>query len=292
MLKRWLFKKPKNELEASGENTVTQAPSVPDALFLTCKGCKAQIISDDLDKNLNVCPQCGKHLPMTARSRIFFIADKGSFVEIDAELVSKDLIDFPDYSRKLKTAMAQSGENEAVICGTASIGGHPCCLCSMESRFMMGSMGTVVGEKITRLFEEASKHSLPVIGFTLSGGARMQEGILSLMQMAKTSGAVQRHSALGNLYISVLCDPTAGGVTASFAMESDIALAEPGALICFAGPRVIEQTIRQTLPEGFQSAEFLLQRGFIDAVVPRSAQKETLQRLLMLHQRRLEYAGI
>lgn len=157
---------------------------------------------------------------------------------------------------------------------------------------MMGSMGTVVGEKITRLFEEASKLGLPVIGFTLSGGARMQEGILSLMQMAKTSGAVQRHGALGNLYISVLCDPTAGGVTASFAMESDIALAEPDALICFAGPRVIEQTIRQTLPAGFQSSEFLLERGFIDAVVPRSSQKEVLRRLLTLHQRRQSHEGL
>ncbi len=219
------------------------------------------------------------------------MADEGSFVETDAQMISVDLIGFPQYTSKLETAAKTSGENEAVICGIASIGGFPCCIFSMESRFMMGSMGTVVGEKITRLFETAQKRGLPVIGFTLSGGARMQEGILSLMQMAKTSGAVQRHSAQGHLYISVLCDPTAGGVTASFAMESDIALAEPGALICFAGPRVIEQTIRQKLPEGFQSAEFLRERGFIDEVVPRSEQKETLQRLLMLHQRREEYAG-
>jgi len=292
MLKRELFRKPGNALEATGATQGKQAPSVPDAFFITCKGCKAAVFSGDLEDNLNVCPQCGKHLPLPARARIALTVDPGSFEEMDADMTSSDLIAFPDYPRKLREAMSQSNENEAVICGAARIDGLPCHVFAMESRFMMGSMGTVVGEKITRLFEQATRSGFPVIGFTVSGGARMQEGILSLMQMAKISGAVQRHSAAGNLYISVLCDPTAGGVTASFAMESDIALAEPGALICFAGPRVIEQTIRQKLPDGFQSAEFLLDKGFIDAVVPRHEQRDMLQRLLKLHQRRPQHAGI
>jgi len=292
MLKRELFKKPGNALEATGTAQEQQAPSVPDSLFITCRSCKVAVFSGDLEDNLNVCPQCGKHLPLPARVRIAITVDTDSFEEMDADMTSSDLIAFPDYPRKLREAMSHSNENEAVICGAACIGGLPCYVFAMESRFMMGSMGTVVGEKITRLFEQATRSGHPAIGFTVSGGARMQEGILSLMQMAKTSGAVQRHSAAGNLYISVLCDPTAGGVTASFAMESDIALAEPGALICFAGPRVIEQTIRQKLPEGFQSAEFLLEKGFIDAVVPRREQRDILQRLLRLHQRRPQHAGI
>lgn len=292
MLKRELFKKPGNALEATGTAQEQQAPSVPDSLFITCRSCKAAVFSGDLEDNLNVCPQCGKHLPLPARVRVAITVDTDSFEEMDADMTSSDLIAFPDYPRKLREAMSHSNENEAVICGAACIGGLPCYVFAMESRFMMGSMGTVVGEKITRLFEQATLSGHPAIGFTVSGGARMQEGILSLMQMAKTSGAVQRHSAAGNLYISVLCDPTAGGVTASFAMESDIALAEPGALICFAGPRVIEQTIRQKLPEGFQSAEFLLEKGFIDAVVPRREQRDILQRLLRLHQRRPQHAGI
>ncbi len=292
MLKRDSFKKPGNALEANDNAREHQTPSVPDDLFITCKGCKAAVFSGDLKENLHVCPLCGKHLPMPSRIRIALTVDPDSFEETDTDMVSGDLIAFPGYPRKLKEAMDLTGENEAVICGTGRIGGLPCCVFAMESRFMMGSMGTVVGEKITRLFEQATRSGLPMIGFTVSGGARMQEGILSLMQMAKTSGAVQRHSAAGNLYISVLCDPTSGGVTASFAMESDIALAEPGALICFAGPRVIEQTIRQKLPEGFQSAEFLLEKGFIDAVVPRQAQRGTLQYLLKLHIRRPQLAGV
>ena len=177
----------------------------------------------------------------------------------------------------------QSGESESVICGTARIGGFPCGLCVMDSSFMMGSMGTVTGEKITRMFEYATEHGLPMVVFTVSGGARMQEGIMSLMQMAKTSGAVKRHSDAGLFYITVLTDPTTGGVTASFAMEGDIILAEPKALIGFAGPRVIEQTIRQRLPQGFQRSEFLQEKGFVDAVVSRKDMKDTLANLLSLH---------
>ena len=202
---------------------------------------------------------------------------------MDADLVSENILDFPEYTRKLKTSKMSRGENESVICGTAEIEGSKTVLCVMDSSFMMGSMGTVTGEKITRAFEYATENNLPVIVFTVSGGARMQEGILSLMQMAKTSGAVKRHSDKGLLYITVLTDPTTGGVTASFAMEGDIILAEPKALIGFAGPRVIEQTIRQKLPKDFQTAEFLLEKGFVDAVVNRKDMKKTLSKLLKLH---------
>ena len=199
--------------------------------------------------------------------------------------MSSDPLNFPGYREKLARAAEESGENEGVICGLGAVDNIPAAVFAMEPGFMLGSMGVAVGEKITRLFELAAGQGLPVIGFTLSGGARMQEGILSLMQMAKTSGAVKLHSDAGNLYIAVLCDPTMGGVTASFAMEADIILAEPGALIGFAGPRVIEQTIRQTLPEGFQRAEFIMEKGFIDAIVPRAVLRETIARLLRLHRR-------
>ncbi len=283
MFKKGLFKKPANALEIRGAEAGHAAPAAPDELFVICRGCGSALPSGDLEKNLHVCPKCGRCLPIGARARIGITSDPGSFEEADAEMTSRDLIGFPGYVKKLEDAARQSGEKEAVVCGTSRVRGLSCAVFSMESRFMMGSMGTVAGEKITRLFESAAARALPVVGFTLSGGARMQEGALSLMQMAKTSGAVHRHGEAGNLFISVLCDPTAGGVMASFAMQSDIVLAEPGALICFAGPRVIEQTIRQKLPPGFQKAEFLLEKGFVDAIVPRKDQKETLARLLALH---------
>ena len=213
------------------------------------------------------------------------LADPDSFQEHDAGLCAGDLLQFPGYPKKLETARTASGELEAVICGEAAIGGQRCCLFVMDPYFMMGSMGTVVGEKITRLFEYAMAHRLPVVGYTVSGGARMQEGILSLMQMAKTSAAVRRHSDAGLFYLVVLTNPTTGGVTASFAMEGDIHLAEPGATIGFAGPRVIEQTTRKKLPPGFQTAEFLLDHGFVDAIVPRSGQRKALAQLLRLHER-------
>jgi acetyl-CoA carboxylase carboxyl transferase subunit beta len=210
-------------------------------------------------------------------------ADKDTFVEMDADFESTNIIDFPDYDEKLEKNKKKSGEKESVICGSCKLGGIDIVIVSMNSEFMMGSMGTVTGDKITRAFEYATEHKLPIIVFTVSGGARMQEGILSLMQMAKTSGAVKMHSDAGLLYITVLTDPTSGGVTASFAMEGDIILAEPKALIAFAGPRVIEQTIRQKLPRDFQTAEFVLQKGFVDKVVDRRHLKETLSHLLKIH---------
>ena len=196
---------------------------------------------------------------------------------------SENPLNFPGYNDKIETVRIASAEKEAVVCGTASIGAQKCCLFVMESYFMMGSMGSAVGEKITSLFEYAVQHRLPVVGFTVSGGARMQEGLLSLMQMAKTSAAVKRHSDAGLLYIAVLTDPTTGGVTASFAMEADIIIAEPGATVGFAGARVIEQTTRKALPEGFQTSEFVLKHGFIDSIVPRVSLKSYLAELLKLH---------
>lgn len=275
------FLKPKNTLEEGGR---TAAPVQQDALEpeKTCPNCHKSIPVSRLWAGQLVCP-CGYHFRMKARQRIRTLADKDSFRELFSSIQSGDPLDFPGYGEKLDTARTASGENEAVICGTAQIGGQKCCLFVMEPTFMMGSMGSAVGEKITRTFEYAAEHRLPVIGFTVSGGARMQEGLLSLMQMAKTSAAVKRHSDAGLLYIAVLTDPTTGGVTASFAMEADIILAEPGATVGFAGARVIEQTTRKTLPKEFQKAEFVLRHGFADAIAPRPGQKELLQRLLSAH---------
>ncbi|MBQ3108389.1 MAG: acetyl-CoA carboxylase carboxyltransferase subunit beta [Clostridia bacterium] len=250
-----------------------------------CPGCRRSIIKREMEENSFVCPLCGRHFRLDARQRIEFIADEGSFTELFGEISACDPLAFPQYAEKLEKARRTSGEKEGVITGTCRIGGIAAALISMEANFMMGSMSAAVGEKITLLFEYAKDHRLPVIAYTVSGGARVQEGMLSLMQMAKTSGAVKRHSEAGLLYIAVLTDPTTGGVTASFAMEGDIILAEPGALIGFAGPRVIEQTMRQNLPKGFQRTEFLLEKGFIDKIVPRREQRETLIRLLSLHRR-------
>lgn len=276
------FLKPKNELENQGEFAQNH-PYIPEELWNKCPVCKTAILSSDLMENHKVCPKCGYHFRINARQRIEMTLDEGSFVEMDADMTSTNKIGFPDYEKKLRNAKISSGENESVLTGTGTINGEPTVMAVMNSQFMMGSMGTVTGEKITRAFEYATEHRLPVVIFTVSGGARMQEGILSLMQMAKTSGAAKRHSDAGLLYITVLTDPTTGGVTASFAMEGDIILSEPKALIGFAGPRVIEQTIRQKLPKDFQSAEFLLEKGFIDAVVQRKDMKEFLAKLIRLH---------
>jgi len=243
------------------------------------------LLSSDLREDLFVCRKCGHHFKVTARQRIRILTDRHSFHEQDKELESVNLIDFPGYDKKLENARKNSGEKESVVWGTAEIDGNPCVLCVMDSNFMAGSMGTITGEKISRAFEYAADHRLPAVVFTASGGARMQEGILSLMQMAKTSGAVKRHSDAGLLYVTVLTDPTTGGVTASFAMEGDIILAEPGALVAFAGPRVIEQTIRQKLPQGFQQSEFLEEKGFVDAIVHRWEMKKTLAHILQLHKK-------
>jgi acetyl-CoA carboxylase carboxyl transferase beta subunit len=274
--------RPQNELEKGGRQSAPFAADENEPAS-ACPNCRKMIPLSQIWGNNHTCPSCSHHFRMNARQRINFITDNGSFTEQDASMSSDDIISFPGYKQKLETTKKASGENEAVICGTATIGGLPCCLFVMEPYFMMGSMGTVVGEKITRLFEYAAEHRLPVVGYTVSGGARMQEGILSLMQMAKTSGAVKRHSEAGLFYLAVLTDPTTGGVTASFAFEGDIIISEPGAVIGFAGARVIEQTTRKKLPEGFQTAEFLLEHGFLDAIVPRSVQKQTISTLLKLH---------
>lgn len=283
MLKKTSFKKNRNQLEGYSQTLAETSPSVPDALFTKCPECGRVTPSAELAENLLVCPKCGYHLRMPARKRLLQICDEGSFQEWDTGVYSKDPLSFPGYAVKLKSSRLKSRENSAVVTGLGQLGGMNCALFAMEGQFMMGSMGSVVGEKITRVFERALEQKLPVIGFTVSGGARMQEGILSLMQMAKTSGAVKRHSDEGLLYTAVLTHPTTGGVTASFAMEADITLAEPGALIGFAGPRVIEQTMQQKLPKGFQSAEFLMEKGFLDGVVPRVELRDQLIRILRLH---------
>ena len=299
MISKNFFKRAKNELEgvirpqkSENEREKNQEKGktggfgeAAEELWTSCASCKALILKEDLTDHLYVCPKCGYYYRLTARQRIALFTDRDSFTERDGDMKPKNLLKFPDYNAKLKKATEDSGENESVICGTARIGGYPCGVFVMEPRFMMGSMGSVTGEKITRLFEYAAEARLPVIGFTASGGARMQEGTLSLMQMAKTSGAVKRHSDRGLLYITVLTDPTTGGVTASFAMEGDVIVAGPGALIGFAGPRVIEQTINQKLPEGFQRSEFLLEKGFVDRIVERRDLKEFFITMLRLHKR-------
>ncbi|MBQ7960224.1 MAG: acetyl-CoA carboxylase carboxyltransferase subunit beta [Clostridia bacterium] len=249
----------------------------------SCKKCGGTFKYSALAENNMVCPECGTYMRMGAWERLGITVDENSFTELYGELQSRNIIDFPEYEEKLEKAKTASGLNEGVVCGIGMVEGHKCAVFVMDSSFMMGSMGTVVGEKITRLFEKATEENLPVIGFTTSGGARMQEGILSLMQMAKVSGAVKRHSDNGGLYITVLTDPTTGGVTASFAMLGDIIISEPKALVGFAGARVIEQTTGKKLPEGFQRAEFMLEHGFVDAIVERKNMKETLSKLLKIH---------
>ena len=273
--------KPKNELEQGGRSAapVQQDDGEPEK---TCPNCRKSTTISRLWAN-QMCCSCGHHFRIKARQRLHYLVDKHSFTELCGGVNSADPLFFPGYQDKLESARNASGEEEAVICGTAKIGGQRCCIFLMEPQFMMGSMGTAVGERITMLFEYATEQRLPVVGYTVSGGARMQEGLMSLMQMAKTSAAVKRHSDAGLLYLTVLTDPTTGGVTASFAMEGDIILAEPGATVGFAGARVIEQTTKKALPKGFQKAEFVLEHGFIDAIVPRNQQKQTISTLLRMH---------
>ena len=280
------FLQPKNILEEGGR---TAAPVQHDAgePEKNCPNCHKDIPLSYLWRQQSVC-NCGYHFRMNARQRIHLIADKDSFKEFYTEMRSANPLAFPGYKDKLNTVREASGEEEAVVCGVVKIGRQKCCLFVMESYFMMGSMGSVVGEKITSLFEYATDNRLPVVGFTVSGGARMQEGLVSLMQMAKTSAAVKKHSDAGLLYIAVLTDPTTGGVTASFAMEADVILAEPGATVGFAGARVIEQTTKQTLPKEFQKSEFVLEHGSVDCVVARKEQKKLLTELLKMHNGRMD----
>lgn len=280
-----LFRKSKNDLEKGGITPIVEEK-------MRCPVCKSTETKRRIAKNKMVCPSCGNHFRIGARIRIKALCDKGSFQELITELSTNDPLEFPGYDVKLESGKMGSGEDEAVLCGRASFRGQECALFVMEPQFMMGSMGSVVGEKLARLFEYAAEEKLPVVGFTCSGGARMQEGILSLMQMAKVSGAVDYHSKRGGLYITVLTDPTTGGVTASFAMLGDIILSEPNATIGFAGRRVIEQTTKKKLPDDFQKAEFLLEHGFVDAIVPRTEMRATLATLLRQHGQREHSAAL
>ena len=256
---------------------------VPGERLCTCPQCGGESERRAVAAALSVCPLCGYHFPMGAYYRLSSVLDSGSFRELNEKLTSNDPLHFPGYGAKLDAARRKTGMNEAAVTAVGTIGGSRCVAGVLDSRFLMGSMSAAVGEKLTLAIEHAIKNKLPLILFAASGGARMQEGILSLMQMAKTSAALARFAEKGLLYISVLTDPTTGGVTASFASLGDIILAEPGALIGFAGPRVIQQTIGETLPQGFQRAEFQMEHGFVDAVVPRSQMRDTLARLLKLH---------
>ena len=256
---------------------------IPGDKAITCPKCGQDSDRKSVAQNLSVCPKCGYHFPIGAYYRLSTILDPGSFRELFEKLPAADPLSFPGYRAKVEAAQRKTGLTEAVVTATGTIGGRKCVVGVLDSRFFMGSMSAAVGEKITRLFEFALAQRLPVIGFTASGGARMQEGVVSLMQMAKCSGAVKRHSEAGLLYIAVLTDPTTGGVTASFAMQADIILAEPNALIGFAGRRVVEQTTGSQLPGNFQRAEFLREHGFVDAVIERRALPVTLGNLLYLH---------
>ncbi len=260
-------------------------PEVPEGLLRKCNKCGAAIIAEDVREGNYICPKCQGYFRVHARRRIEMIADADTFEEWDEELVTCNPLQFRGYEEKVAALQEKTGLREAVVTGRAEIDGEPAVIGVCDGRFLMASMGEAVGEKITRAVERATEEQLPVILFACSGGARMQEGIVSLMQMAKTSAALKRHSDAGGLYISVLTDPTTGGVTASFAMLGDIILAEPNALIGFAGPRVIEQTIGEKLPKGFQRSEFLLEHGFIDRIAGREEQKAVLGQILKMHRR-------
>ena len=260
-------------------------PEVPEGLLRKCNKCGAAIIAEDVKQGYYICPKCGGYFRVHAYRRIQMVIDEGTFEEWNKEMPFSNPLDFPNYEKKVEAAREKTNLNEAIVIGKAKIDGNPAVVGVCDARFIMSSMGHVVGEKITEAVERATKEKLPVILFACSGGARMQEGIVSLMQMAKTSAALKRHHEAGQLFISVLTDPTTGGVTASFAMLGDIIIAEPGALIGFAGPRVIEQTIGQKLPEGFQRAEFLLDHGFVDMILPRQDQKHVIGRILYMHRK-------
>lgn len=263
----------------------SNATKIPEGLWVKCEKCKEIIFKDELEKNLKVCPKqdCNYHYRLSARERIDLLLEKDSFEEFDQNLVSSDPLKFKDskkYKDRIKASQKKTGNKDAIICGEGKLNNHTVEVCVFDFPFMGGSMGSVVGEKILRAINRAIAKRYPFLIVNCSGGARMQEGILSLMQMAKTSSALSRLAKNRIPYISILTDPTTGGVTASIAMLGDVILAEPGALICFAGPRVIEQTIKQVLPNGFQRSEFLLDHGFLDKVVPRKHLKQTISILL------------
>ena len=276
LFKKNIHKNKINNLDSSNIN-------VPDGLYTKCPVCSKIILTEDMYLNNCVCPECGYYMKLDARTRISMVVDKNTFSEWDTNIEESNPCEYPGYEEKIQNLKRKTNLDEAVITGVGKIDGSKAVIGVCDTRFLMGSMGEVVGEKLTRAVEKATEQKLPVIIFTCSGGARMQEGIVSLMQMAKTSAALKRHHEAGQLFISVLTDPTTGGVTASFAMLGDIILAEPHALIGFAGPRVIEQTIGQKLPEGFQRSEFLLEHGFVDKIVERKDQKRVIGQILYMH---------
>ena len=271
-----------NDTDKSNSEKNEKASEMLIGKWVKCDSCKEILYKEDVHKNYSVCPNCGKHFRISARRRLEQIVDENTFEEMDSNLQTTDPLQFEGYTKKIALLQEKTKINEAVKTGIGKINGEQAVIAIMDGNFLMGSMGCVVG-KITRAIETAIEKRLPLIMFCVSGGARMQEGIISLMQMAKTSSALAKLDDAGLLYISVLTDPTTGGVTASFAMLGDIILAEPDALIGFAGPRVIEQTLKQKLPEGFQRSEFLLEHGFIDKIVTRKDMKDTLSQILKLH---------
>lgn len=276
-----IFKRSKKKKYVAVQNMKDN--DVPEGIMTKCPKCKKIMYTKEIKENLNVCFHCDHHLALSAYERIEALVDKGSFIEFDADMKSNDPLKFPNYIDKLNSDTKKSGLNEAVVTGVGKMNGLPFGICVMDSRFRMGSMGTVVGEKMCNTIDYCTKHQLPFVIFTASGGARMQEGILSLMQMAKTSVSIKRHSEAGLLFISYMTHPTTGGVSASFASVGDINFAEPNSLIGFAGRRIIEQTINEALPEDFQTAEFLLEHGQLDKVVHRNDMKNTLYEVFKMH---------
>lgn len=279
---RDIFRRNRKEKEATMPSNNAKN-DVPEGIMTKCPECKNIILTKDLINLLKVCPKCDHHLRMTAMERVEILFDTDTFVSVDNHLQTENPLEFPAYTEKVEQDAKRTGLNEAVLTGTGKINGNEVAVAIMDSYFRMGSMGSVVGEKITRAIEKATELEVPMLIFTASGGARMQEGVLSLMQMAKTSVALNRHAEKGLLYISIMTYPTTGGVSASFASVGDINIAEPKALIGFAGRRVIEQTVREKLPENFQTAEFLLEHGQLDMVLHRMDMKDTLSKILRLH---------
>lgn len=271
--------KPKETKQKKPSSSV----AIPEGLLFKCPRCGTVVYRDDFERNRSVCMFCNYHARISAKERLMMTVDKDTFTELDAGMTSLNPIDFPHYEEKIAELQSHCGIKEAVITGVCKIHRYDTVIGIMDSNFMMASMGSVVGEKITRAFEYATEHTLPVVLFTASGGARMQEGIFSLMQMAKTSGAIARHNAAGQLYVTIMTDPTTGGVTASFASLGDVIIAEPKVLIGFAGRRVIQGTIKQQLPDDFQSAEFMLENGFVDMIVERKNMRSTLSKIFRMH---------
>ena len=279
-----LFQKVKERMKVDVKKTPSSnSVHIPSNMMFKCPRCQHVEFMEDFERDKKVCGNCGYHARISAQERLAMTVDPDSFVEYDAGMTSLNPIDFPKYAEKVEKLQQETGLKEAIVTGECTIHGYPCVIGIMDSRFMMASMGSVVGEKVARAFERATVRGLPVILFTASGGARMQEGIISLMQMAKTSAAAAKHSDAGLLYITVLTDPTTGGVTASFASLGDIIIAEPKVLVGFTGRRVIEATIKQRLPDDFQSAEFMMEHGFVDMIVKRPVLRKTLYRLLRAH---------